>query len=117
MYEILKTAGICLIGFGAIRLFQLNFSFSLPIILSMISGVLILIAGYTNSITSLFTATKIDTDIATELTKAEQVDAECVKHLSVRFANDSEALALLRKLNDRLFSLHHPEKVDANINS
>lgn len=119
MLELVKAGGIGLVGFGLVRFFQLNYSVDIVVILTVVSGVLCTLGGYTKSIFALFSPSVVNGDINTTLTNAEQVDVQCIRHLSARFdkAHDNEALSLLRKLNDRLFSLHHPEKTNATVNS
>ena len=43
-------------------------------------------------------------------------DFECLNHLTTRFtaAQDSEGIALCRKLQDRLFELHHGKLQEDN---
>lgn len=51
-----------------------------------------------------------------ELNENQLKDIEVVNYLAYRFdaANDSDGMDLCRKVQDRLFSIHHPQKTVSN---
>ncbi len=53
---------------------------------------------------------ELNADIKIE--DSQEQDSVCLFYLTERLKGDAEAVELLRKLNDKLFSLHHPIKVE-----
>lgn len=122
MQDIFRYGGIGLLVYAVARYLQNGYGLDLNAILAGSGGGVSLVAGYYNTLKPFFLSKKdvTTTDVATKLNDAELVDYESMRHLSSRFGkiNDTEALELLRKLNDKLFKLHHPEtKNETTVNS
>ncbi len=117
--DILRYVGIGLIVWAGARFVQGGFGPDSYSLLAVGAGVVALVAGYGSELRSVIPSlsrnkSDVPTAIETSLRDYEQIDVESIRHLSARFtkSGDKEAVELLRKLNDHLFSLHHPEGAD-----